>query len=653
MKKHASDVGEGAPRTKETLDVDSGDAESEVDAADMDADDLREAVFALETRVKKISRANFLLQGENKTLMTRIEQLQSNLEREKNEMTPRPKWRSFEEVLPEFHVNALCTSEEILEEVILEFKSKLSRERKLLEQNALSDTVRTWLGDEDLCESDLVGRHKYFVCRGTGEHVPVYLRAAGHVRNRRLKKSDVEQLIGKFWIDRRIQLRVDTMFNAQPIGDFFLEYLESFTGSRKAALELAYNVIHVCEQFQSDPDCNMFLRCLRGELSEHAVFDQMDMLVMLKDMFVLNDRSHKGVLSRFTIGRILNKFFPTKSRQDMLRLRFALMLDSGGQTLCDYNILFSEDSDANQSRLIELVRRQHVEELQTFTVEVEEALREAITGTGMMNLSAARQHLKSLDPLMPNGKIDEIVSFGCGMTPTELEAHGQYYTTEAEPFLARVRRGVLLKRFSRPSYDLSDSDEAEDDEERDTLFRAVVEEESDVPILFPAKSEQQFGQVDISAPVYQSEESRRAAIAQGKVVKGAAGVHGSTPPPPPPKQGISGRRGSSSSLVPLASAPGTIGSLAASIDNVGAAGASPSPQPRHDVVSPGKTSLEELSFLREFKAGAAADDDLMKRVASLRRGHSVTGRSSVVKVRSPATPEGLGDIPMTASPELE
>jgi hypothetical protein len=409
----------------------------------------------------------------------RIESLHANLEREKNEMTPRPPWPSAQEVLPGFAVNPLATSEETLGDLIQHFKDELSLEKRDNEKKALTATVRDWLGQEDLCESDLVGKHRYFVCKGTGAHVPVYLRAKGVVRNRKIRKGDLEKLLAKFWADRRLSIRIETNLNATPLAEFFHEWLVTLTGNQKAAVELAYNMLSVCEQYQLDPDCAMFLRIMRGELSEHAMFDQADMLANLRDVMVANDPRQKKFLSRFTIHRILNKFFSTKARQDMLRLRFALVLSCKGQTMVDYEQLFIEDEDGNQSRFVEMMRRQHVEEATVFTVEVEEALREAIRADGQLDLNNARMALKHLDPAMPNSRIEDLMAFGCSMTVSELDRYGQFFAIDAEPFLARLRRGVLLRRYSRrptaegESDAGSDSDDAAPDDDELERDRAM------------------------------------------------------------------------------------------------------------------------------------------------------------------------------------
>jgi len=438
-----------------------GSGDDELDMP-LPGEDTREAVLELEARLKRVTRQNYLLTSEREALMQRLESLQANLEREKNDMTPRPPWQTAQEILPGFSVNSLATSEETLADLIQFFKDELTEEKREAERKALSKTVRDWLGQEDLCEGDLVGKHRYFVCRGTGGHVPVYLRARGVVRNRKIRKGDVEKLLAKLWSDRRISLRVETNLNATPIGDFFHEWLIGVTGNSTAAVELAYNILAVCEQYQQDPDCGMFIRIMRGELCEHAMYEQHDLLENLLEMMRVNDPHKKKVLSRFTLHRILNKFFPTKSRQDMLRLRFSLMLSCKGQTLVDYDGLFAEDEEGNQSRFVETIRRQHVEEATSFTVAVEEALREAIRDDGKLDLNNARMSLKHLDPAMPNTRIEEVMAFGCGLTLHEMERYGQFFAVEAEPFLERVRRGVLLHRYSRATNDESDGGSDDD-----------------------------------------------------------------------------------------------------------------------------------------------------------------------------------------------
>lgn len=425
-------------------------------------DELSNHVIELEEKLKRTTRANLILQQDNKNLTQRVEGLVANMEREQQDMTPRPHWEMVASVLPEFPMSELATSREILEELVTFIKEEAVNSNKDVERKAISNTVRQWLSEEDACESDLIGKHRFFVCKGTGGHVPLYLRAKGLVRNRKMRKGDVEKILSKFWISRKIELSNESSLNAAPLPEHLLNFFTATTGSHRGAIELAYNVFAVCDANHHDPDCAMFLRIFRGELSEFVIFDQIDLLQKLQDAIAAEDRQEKGLVSRFAVHRVLSKMFPAKSRHDMMRLRFALILSAKGTSVVDYKLLFHEDDDGDQTRFVTLVRAQHVEEVVTFTVEVEEALR-CVIRDGVINTAEARIAIKRLDPEMPNGTIEHIVAFGCGFTRDQMEERGQFYTTAAEPFLTRLRSGVLLKRHGKKVTEDGDDDGDYDD----------------------------------------------------------------------------------------------------------------------------------------------------------------------------------------------
>lgn len=442
-------------------------------------EDLREVIFSQEHKIKRLQRNNVTLQQEVQTLQQRLHSLSC----EGEQLTPRPKWGRTAQLLPDFHPNQLQTSEEILEDLLRFFKDQLSRERREAEERAMGLTIRSWLGEEDLCESDLSGKGKCFIGRGTGPNVPVYLRYHGFVRNKHMKKGETERLLKKFWAERQSQRKLQSVLTLQPLPEFYHEWLVRLTGSFKSAIELAYNMIAVCEAYQSDPDCSMFLRIIRGEISEGAIFDQLEQVDRLKEVAVNHDKQKKGYISRLTVHRIMNKYFCTKSFDDILKLRFALIVSCRGRNIVDYNALFAEDEDGNQTRFVEMIREQYLQEVVSFVVDIEEALRKVINSAGKIDMGTARTAIRMLDPLMPHDRIEEILAYGCRMTVDDLGAAGEGHTVPAEDFLCRLR-GVLIKPYSRrdgpPARDGSGSEggEANTDDE-DALSR--LDHESNEP----------------------------------------------------------------------------------------------------------------------------------------------------------------------------
>ena len=54
---------------------------------------------------------------------------------------------------------------------------------------------------------------------------------------------------------------------------FYYNYLRKKYNHGEKVIEYAYNMIDTCERFQEDPDCNIFLSILRGELPEEVYYD--------------------------------------------------------------------------------------------------------------------------------------------------------------------------------------------------------------------------------------------------------------------------------------------------------------------------------------------------------------------------------------------
>ena len=145
--------------------------------------------------------------------------------------------------------------------------------------------ITEFRSDNDILESKKKGKKKaedvrlcYFVGRGIGENVPEFLRFNGRVRNRHLSKAQVERIVRLVWV-RKEQQR-----NKDKLSDFFLnEYLKKdFGPSMTLVAEQAYNIVHALERFQSDADCDMFLKILMGLLPEQAFVDQQLLLRKLQ-----------------------------------------------------------------------------------------------------------------------------------------------------------------------------------------------------------------------------------------------------------------------------------------------------------------------------------------------------------------------------------
>lgn len=373
--------------------------------------------------------------------------------REQIPWTPRPEWVQLETVLPNFRLERDdISSRDVLEKV----KSTIKAEVDDMQVRAMTENMRKWLGKENLCDEELPGMsNKHFIGLGTGPHVPVFLRYHGLVRNKRITKGSVEDLLKEFWAKRKAEKRVEDQLETQSIQDFYFRWLIEKTGSRMQAITLAYNMVEVCEQSRADPDCGMFLSIMYGRVSEATFHDQLSLVDQLR--FVVEHRDKKenrdngkqGYLHRASFHRVLRRLFPAKSTEDMLKLRFSIVPFTDEQGFVDYVRVFEEDDDGNQTRFVELLREQHLWEINEFVVDVEEAIRRsAIVSGDKVNVAAAHNALKELDRLMPNETIDRIIAFGAKVTPEALAKLGPSHSVPSEEFLSRIRTGQLLKRHT-------------------------------------------------------------------------------------------------------------------------------------------------------------------------------------------------------------
>ena len=364
-------------------------------------------------------------------------------------VTPRPKWDSCLKVLPDFRPpTESLSSDDILTELLVAVQEQLSDRQRELDAKNQSSAIFEWMAREQLCESDFVHKTSTFVGKGTGSHVPCYLRFHGRVRNRRLTKAETESLVKRFWTARQARRRAEGREGVK-LDQFFLDWLMGQTGSWKHAVEMAYSIVDVCERNQADSDCNMFLKLLNGGLCEDCLLDEIEQVNLLSATLTNADKKLEKWLPYEQVKRILRQCFPTKRDEDHLRLRFALLefINPGGRVR--YPALFEEDANNNQTEFIELLRRQHTEEALEFQVELEESLRAAAAQSpsgDRITVGLARTIIKQLDAQMPAGDINTYLAVGLDCLEELSESLNEQTGFDLHPFLNRVRPAVFLKR---------------------------------------------------------------------------------------------------------------------------------------------------------------------------------------------------------------
>jgi hypothetical protein len=365
------------------------------------------------------------LREKNLTLSAKTEVDSRQLQEvQDGQYSPRPDWTPFSE-----HLDLEALKKRSSRDIAAAVLSTMDEMRTIL------DSVKT-IGSS--AEGETGGKAKFFVAKGMGRHVPKYLQWTGKIPNRLLGKAFVESTVNEIWAAKHESDKLRS--TPEPLSDAFYRYLLDQHKIQQAVTEAAYNLLDGLERFRSDPDCLMFLRILRNELPEDLLADQVDMLNKLKATFTRLDLAAEGKITgkvpKKDLLDAVRKFFPTKSHEDVQKLQTALSRDQTGP-IVNYLRLFEQTADMSQTAFVELLRDQHVEEIEEHMIDIEVYVdvqemaascsrnffpQDAVERAVMQNpdepatTDTIRRAFLEVDPEIPKGALQQYLSSGLGST---------------------------------------------------------------------------------------------------------------------------------------------------------------------------------------------------------------------------------------------
>eukprot|EP00736_Rhodelphis_marinus_P006227 Rmarinus@m.16864 len=326
--------------------------------------------------------------------------------------------------------------------------------KKLQTELKETQALVPWLEEEKRIEKET--QENWFVCRGTGTDVPKYLRFQGKVRNRRLGKRELEQIIADFWTTREKMIEKQGM--TEDIEEFFCTFLKKRYGISSMVAEMSYNIVDAVDRYQYDGDCFLFKQVIEGTLCESVFDDQMTMLRKLKRFFkkqdsLQNGGKSTGKLSRKDFLAAVRQYFPLKSEAEHLVLVKALGIDQPYPVI-NYSQIFEEDREGNQGKFIELVREQHVYDIIEYRNQIEAALRKAVPDElSLLTVRTVKDCLIHVDPALSAVDMADLIRTGFDRPkqrksekladiPEDLE-----YSVNG--FLANLRRKIFKRKTKK------------------------------------------------------------------------------------------------------------------------------------------------------------------------------------------------------------
>uniref|UniRef100_A0A8C0EPJ4 Translin-associated factor X-interacting protein 1 N-terminal domain-containing protein n=1 Tax=Bubo bubo TaxID=30461 RepID=A0A8C0EPJ4_BUBBB len=264
--------------------------------------------------------------------------------------TPRPNWAKCSEVIPGGAERWGCLAE-----------GKTSDE--------LVDVLLEEIG------TGLLKQINAFPGWGKGDNVPVYLRHEGEVKNKKLTKKDMVNILKDVWKEK-IALEQQTGTRSD-LPEFFLSCLQKKHGD--AAFQWSYTLHENMRLCRSNHVLSSFYDVLTGKVGEEQYHAQNQLISNLQKELAACDSLHSGSLTSERFSTALREAFPLKRQESIQELVDAsrYQLDST-EDLIDYISLFKEDEEGNAEPFVAKLRSQYVREKQEYLSQLKTKLGDLI-----------------------------------------------------------------------------------------------------------------------------------------------------------------------------------------------------------------------------------------------------------------------------------
>ncbi|NXS43896.1 TXIP1 protein, partial [Balaeniceps rex] len=294
----------------------------------------------------------------------------TELQRVQHNCTPRPNWVKCSEVIPGGADRWGCLAE-----------GKTS--------DQLVDVLLEEIGIGALEEINV------FRGWGKGDKVPVYLRHEGEIKNKKLTKKDVVNILKDVWKEK-IALEEEAI-------QFFLSYLQKKYGDA-AAMEWSYTLYENMRLCPSNHVLSSFYDILTGKVSEEQYHSHNQLISNLQKELAACDSSKSGSLTSKHMA--VREAFPLKRKESIQELVDAsrYKLDST-EDLIDYISLFKEDEDGNAEPFVAKLRSQYVREKQEYLKQLKNKLGDSTE----VNADELKTAFCTIDPDIDDQTLDTYI----------------------------------------------------------------------------------------------------------------------------------------------------------------------------------------------------------------------------------------------------
>eukprot|EP00002_Diphylleia_rotans_P018402 TRINITY_DN3561_c0_g2_i1.p1 TRINITY_DN3561_c0_g2~~TRINITY_DN3561_c0_g2_i1.p1 ORF type:complete len:898 (-),score=195.27 TRINITY_DN3561_c0_g2_i1:169-2862(-) len=442
----------------------------------------REALSVLKSKYFSLHTSHKKLKASYAESLDQVHKLEQLLHNTRQELTPRPDFRAFSDLVGELDSSRSTTEkltllreklislqDDMLQDVIDITTPKTTNETKdSPHQSHLSKRRQTLdpFSQQSHRPESIV--RKFFPNLGESLDVPVFLRSgfnAARSEYRPLGKHSLDTIIKEIYSKRLESLRQlygaskgivkDEKYIAgsrQLLGrtyfqDFFLEFLQGrYSG---AYIEWGHNILAAAESHKTDPTCLVFLKTALGIICEDCYFELQGTLFRLQESLIRFEKknSKKGIqVNDLTLEDILfavQEAFPTKTEDDLQNIKQLLLTYyNGGHIGCD--LLFG-DYSGRQSLFLEILQDQYVLDMEEHLLQIEQSLENVASDYGVSPNQAAAV-MQTIDPEAPIDIIKNAVAVGFQVSMAEMEALPSA-PVDVRTFMKRIKQ-IIIHRYT-------------------------------------------------------------------------------------------------------------------------------------------------------------------------------------------------------------
>nr|XP_020844974.1 translin-associated factor X-interacting protein 1 isoform X2 [Phascolarctos cinereus] len=306
--------------------------------------ELFEMVESLRSDFEEIRKEYDTLLQVHMTIVRDRDEFSRDLQEIQRTSTPRPDWSKCEDVI-----------------------SGGQERWQFLSQGKSSDQLVDVLLEE--IGSGLLRERETFQGLGSTEDIPEFLRSGGFVRNKKLSKKEVVDIIKDVWKERMAEEQEKE--KTSTLAQFFLDYLKKRFGDA-SAMDWSYTIFENVKLFHSSEVMKQFHDVLTGKADENVYLGQRELASYLLKELTNSDSQNEGNLTPDQFSMVLKNAFPLKTDEQIQELlELAKVQLEGIPRDIHYRLLFVEDELGASGPFIHKLWEQAENEKKAYLLDLE------------------------------------------------------------------------------------------------------------------------------------------------------------------------------------------------------------------------------------------------------------------------------------------